>query len=117
MSLFSVGRDRAALLAALHKSQAIIEFKLDGTVITANDNFLTALGYTLAEVKGRHHSMFVEPSYKGSAEYRQFWEKLNRGEFQAAQYKRIGKGGKVAWIEASYNPVLDLNGKLCKVVK
>jgi methyl-accepting chemotaxis protein len=117
MSIFSRGRDRAAVLAALDKSQAIIEFKLDGTIITANENFLKALGYTLAEVKGRHHSMFITPTEKDSAEYRQFWEKLNRGEFQSAQYKRIAKGGREVWIEASYNPILDWRGHPYKVVK
>src|SRR5437588_3069444 len=111
MSILTAGRDRAALRAALNKSQAIIEFKLDGTVIAANANFLKALGYTLEEIKGRHHSMFVEPGHKDSAEYRQFWEKLGRGEYQAAQYKRIGKGGREVWIEASYNPVLDRRGR------
>jgi methyl-accepting chemotaxis protein len=109
--------DANAKLAALDKSQAIIEFKLDGTIITANANFLNAMGYTLDEVKGRHHSMFVEPAYKESAEYREFWAKLNRGEYQAAQYKRIGKGGKEVWIEASYNPILNAGGKPYKVVK
>jgi methyl-accepting chemotaxis protein len=109
--------DAGAVLAALSKSQAVIEFKLDGTIITANENFLKALGYTLEEIKGRHHSMFVEPAYKDSAEYRDFWAKLNRGEFQAAQYRRFGKGGKEIWIEASYNPILGKNGRPYKVVK
>ncbi|WP_374381113.1 PAS domain-containing protein [Dongia sp.] len=109
--------DSAAKLQALDKSQAIIEFKMDGTIITANANFLNAMGYSLDEIKGRHHSMFVEPAYKESADYREFWARLNRGEFQAAQYKRIGKGGKEVWIEASYNPILDRSGKPYKVVK
>jgi len=117
MSALALGGDRAALLAALSKSQAMIEFKLDGTIISANENFLKALGYSLAEIKGKHHSMFVEQSERQSAEYRQFWEKLNRGEYQAAQYKRIGKGGREVWIEASYNPVLDRGGRPYKVVK
>ncbi|MGF1610570.1 MAG: PAS domain S-box protein [Kiloniellales bacterium] len=117
MSFTSFGGDTAALLAALDKSQATIEFKLDGTIITANENFLKAMGYSLDEVKGKHHSMFVEPAYKESAEYREFWAKLNRGEFQAAQYKRFGKGGKEIWIEASYNPLLDRRGQPYKVVK
>ena len=90
---------------------------MDGTVITANDNFLKTLGYTLEEVKGRHHSMFVDDAYRQSFEYREFWAKLNRGEYQAAEYKRIGKGGKEVWIQASYNPILDPNGKPFKVVK
>jgi methyl-accepting chemotaxis protein len=102
---------------AIRKAQAVIEFSLDGTILTANSNFLGAMGYTLAEVQGKHHSMFVETAYRDSAEYRGFWEKLNRGEYQAAQFKRIGKGGKEIWIEASYNPIIDLNGKPFKVVK
>jgi len=114
-SLF--GGDAAAKLAALDKSQAIIEFNMDGTIITANANFLGAMGYALDEIKGKHHSMFVDPAYRDSAEYRDFWAKLNRGEFQAAQYKRFGKGGKEVWIEASYNPLLTAGGKPFKVVK
>ncbi len=102
---------------AIGKSQAIIEFSMDGTIITANENFLNVLGYRLDEIQGKHHSMFVETTYKNSSEYKQFWESLNRGEYKAAQYKRIGKGGKECWIEASYNPIFDLNGKLYKVVK
>ncbi|MCC7045422.1 MAG: PAS domain S-box protein, partial [Alphaproteobacteria bacterium] len=102
---------------AIKRSQAVIEFKLDGTIVTANQNFLDAMGYSLAEIQGKHHSMFAEPAFAASAEYREFWAKLNRGEFQAAQYKRIGKGGKEIWIEASYNPILGKNGKPYKVVK
>ena len=104
-------------IEAVGKAQAVIEFNLDGTIITANDNFLNALGYTLGEVQGQHHRMFVEESFRASVEYRQFWEALNRGEYQAGEYKRIGKGGKEVWIQASYNPILDLNGKPFKVVK
>ena len=114
------GPDKAELeatLAAIGKSQAMIEFKMDGTIVKANDNFLKLLGYSLNEVVGRHHSMFVDEAYRQSGDYREFWAKLNRGEYQAAEYKRIGKGGKEAWIQASYNPILDLNGKPCKVVK
>ncbi|RAI45472.1 methyl-accepting chemotaxis protein [Rhodoplanes roseus] len=107
----------SATLAALDRSQAMIEFKLDGTIITANKNFLDALGYTLAEIQGKHHRMFVEPDYGNSPAYREFWAKLNRGEFEAAQFKRIGKGGKEVWIEASYNSVLNARGKPFKVVK
>jgi methyl-accepting chemotaxis protein len=109
--------DHAGQIAAIGKSQAVIEFQMDGTILTANDNFLKTLGYNLGEVKGRHHSMFVDESYRQSGEYREFWAKLNRGEYQAAEYKRIGKGGKEVWIQASYNPILDLNGKPFKVVK
>jgi methyl-accepting chemotaxis protein len=104
-------------MAAIHKAQAVIEFNLDGTIITANENFLNVLGYTLQEIKGQHHSMFVEPGFRQSPEYRHFWEKLGRGEFEAAQYKRIGKGGKEVWIQASYNPILDASGRPFKVVK
>jgi methyl-accepting chemotaxis protein len=109
--------DIEAQLAAIHKSQAVIEFQLDGTILTANANFLNTLGYTLDEIKGKHHSMFVEPAYRSSPEYASFWAALRRGEYQAAQYKRIGKGGKEVWIEASYNPIFDLGGRPVKVVK
>src|SRR5579872_3387003 len=109
--------DYKGQIAAINKAQAVIEFNMDGVVISANDNFLNALGYTLAEVKGKHHSMFVDEAYKQSAAYKEFWAKLNRGEYDAAEYKRIGKGGKEVWIQASYNPILDLEGKPFKVVK
>jgi methyl-accepting chemotaxis protein len=104
-------------ITAIGKSQAVIEFRMDGTIITANENFLNTLGYSLGEVQGRHHSMFVEPTERGSAAYQEFWLRLGRGEYQAAEYKRIGKGGKEVWIQASYNPIMDLNGKPFKVVK
>jgi methyl-accepting chemotaxis protein len=109
--------DRAGQLSAIGKSQAVIEFNLDGTIIDANENFLGTLGYSLAEVQGKHHGMFVERTHRESAEYREFWERLNRGEYQAAEFKRITKSGKEVWIQASYNPILDLNGKPFKVVK
>ena len=104
-------------ITAIGKSQAVIEFRMDGTIISANENFLSALGYTLGEVQGRHHSMFVEPAERGGSAYQDFWARLNRGEYQVAEYKRIGKGGKEVWIQASYNPILDLNGRPFKVVK
>ncbi|MFD2182725.1 methyl-accepting chemotaxis protein [Rhodoplanes azumiensis] len=106
-----------AVLAAFSHSQAIIEFQLDGTIITANENFLSALGYTLPEIAGKHHSMFVDEKERGSEAYRRFWEALNRGEYQAAEYKRIGKGGREVWIQASYNPIKDATGRPFKVVK
>ncbi|MBR0950137.1 methyl-accepting chemotaxis protein [Bradyrhizobium canariense] len=109
--------DLAGQIAAIDKAQAVIEFNMDGTIITANANFLSALGYALAEIKGKHHSMFVEPSERDGNGYREFWAALNRGQYQAAEYKRIGKGGKEVYIQASYNPIMDLNGKPYKVVK
>ncbi|HKN24637.1 MAG TPA: PAS domain-containing protein [Candidatus Acidoferrum sp.] len=109
--------DFAGQIAAINKAQAVIEFNMDGTVVTANENFLNALGYTLVEIKGRHHSLFVDEAYRQSYDYKEFWAKLNRGEYVADEFKRIGKGGKEVWIQASYNPILDLNGKPFKVVK
>lgn len=109
--------DLAGQIAAIEKAQAVIEFNMDGTIVTANENFLGALGYSLAEIKGKHHSMFVEPSERDGNGYREFWAALNRGQYQAAEYKRIGKGGKDVYIQASYNPIMDLNGKPFKVVK
>ncbi|MGC2777184.1 MAG: PAS domain-containing methyl-accepting chemotaxis protein [Bradyrhizobium sp.] len=109
--------DLAGQIEAIGKSQAVIEFNMDGTIVTANDNFLRALGYTLPEIQGKHHSMFVEQSERDGSSYREFWANLNRGQYQAAEYKRIGKGGKEVYIQASYNPILDLNGKPFKVVK
>ena len=106
-----------ATLRALSKSQAMIEFTPDGIVLTANENFLAAMGYTLAEIQGQHHRMFVEPAYAQSAEYADFWQRLGRGEFDRAEYKRLGKGGREVWIQASYNPVLDKTGKPVKVLK
>ncbi|NQV70703.1 MAG: PAS domain-containing protein [Pseudohongiella sp.] len=109
--------DAAGKLAAMDKSLAVIEFNMDGSVITANEKFLSVLGYSLGEVQNQHHSLFVEPAYKASAEYTQFWAKLNRGEFDAGEYMHIGIGGKEVWIQASYNPIHDADGKVCKVVK
>ncbi|GAB1344011.1 methyl-accepting chemotaxis protein [Gemmatimonas sp.] len=106
-----------AKIAAINTSMAVIEFDLDGTVLTANDNFLRTLGYSLSEIQGRHHSLFVAPGEHDTDAYRAFWAKLRRGEFDAAEYRRIGKGGREIWIQASYNPVRDAEGKLTKVVK
>ncbi len=110
-------RQAAAQIAAISRSQAVIEFNLDGTIITANENFLKTLGYTLAEIQGRHHGMFVAASERDSEAYREFWASLNRGEYRAAEYKRVSKSGREIWIQASYNPLLDKNGKPFKVVK
>ncbi|MGB0717611.1 MAG: methyl-accepting chemotaxis protein, partial [Phycisphaerae bacterium] len=102
---------------AVSKAMAVIEFNLDGTIINANENFLNTVGYSLSEIQGQHHRMFVETGYAGSAEYRTFWERLNQGIYDAGEYKRVGKGGKEIWIQASYNPILDANGNPFKVVK
>jgi methyl-accepting chemotaxis protein len=110
-------RDYEGQLRAVHKAQAVIEFNLDGTILTANENFLKATGYSLEEIKGKHHRMFVDPAYRESSEYRSFWEKLGRGEYDAGEYKRIGKDGREVWLQASYNPIMDMNDKPFKVVK
>lgn len=102
---------------AIGKAQAVIEFNLDGTILNANQNFLVTLGYDSGEIVGKHHRMFCEPQFASSPDYQEFWAKLGRGEFQSGEYKRIGKGGKVVWIQASYNPIVDSNGRPFKVVK
>lgn len=104
-------------LAAISKVQAIIEFALDGTILHANGLFLKTTGYTLAEIVGKHHRIFMPPSQAQSPAYRTFWEQLARGQHDAGQYQRIGKHGRAIWIEASYNPILDANGRPFKVVK
>ncbi len=114
MSLFA--RSASAKLEALDKAMAIIEFKLDGTIVTANRNFLNTVGYSLDEIRGRHHSMFVDAAYGASAEYRDFWAALNRGEHKLAEFKRYGKGGREIWLEASYNPIFSA-GKPISVIK
>jgi methyl-accepting chemotaxis protein len=109
--------DFAGQIEAIGKSQAVIEFNMDGVVLNANENFLATLGYSLSDIQGKHHSMFMPAEERDSPAYREFWATLNRGEFQSGEYKRIGRGGKEAWIQASYNPIRDLNGKPYKVVK
>ena len=97
--------DLKGFVDAINKSQAVIEFNLDGTVITANENFLKCTGYSLPEIQGQHHRMFCDPTYASSPAYTEFWAKLGRGEFLADEYKRFGKNGKEVWILASYNPI------------
>lgn len=109
--------DYAGQIEAIGKSQAVIEFDMDGKILTANQNFLDAMGYTLAEVQGKHHQIFVDPAYAKSPEYKKFWETLRAGKYMAAEYQRFGKGGKEVWIQASYNPIIDMNGRPFKVVK
>ncbi|WP_334127809.1 methyl-accepting chemotaxis protein [Sneathiella sp.] len=106
-----------AILRALDKSLALIEFDLDGMIVDANANFLSAMGYGLAEIKGAHHSLFVDPAYAAGPEYRQFWLRLRQGEYIADEFRRIGKGGREVWIQASYHPILDADGTPFKVVK
>lgn len=103
-------------IAAISKAQAVIEFQMDGTIISANDNFLQAMGYRLEEIQGRHHKLFVESSFATSQEYASFWAKFNRGEHEAGQYKQLGKTGNTVWLQATYNPIFDLNGNPFKVV-
>jgi methyl-accepting chemotaxis protein len=110
-------RDQRAKLTALSRSLATIEFALDGTILDANPNFLAAMGYTLDEIRGRHHSLFVEPALRDSPVYLQFWERLRSGDYQTAEYKRIAKGGREVWIQATYNPVLNAAGRPTKIVK
>jgi methyl-accepting chemotaxis protein len=109
--------DLLSVYKALDRVQAIIELELDGTVITANRKFLDTFGYELEEVAGRHHRMFCDPEYAASTEYAEFWGKLAAGEYIAAEFKRLGKGGREVWLQASYNPIFDADGKPLKVVK
>ncbi|MEX3977490.1 methyl-accepting chemotaxis protein [Paraburkholderia sp. EG287A] len=104
-------------LRAIDKAQAVIEFDTGGIVLHANQNFLDTLGYRLEEILGKHHRLFCEEAYAASPDYREFWAKLNRGEFDAGRYKRIARGGRVVWIQATYNPIFDVNGRLYKVIK
>ena len=106
-----------AMISAINRSQAVIEFNLDGTILEANENFQKTMGYSLAEIKGRHHQMFCDPGFTETPEYVEFWAKLAKGEFQSGEFKRVGKGGREVWIMASYNPVLGEDGIPYKVVK
>lgn len=107
----------AMMMRAINRSQAVIEFSKDGLVLSANDNFLKTVGYSLDEIKGHHHRMFCDPAYVSTGEYAAFWQKLNRGEFESGVYSRVGKGGKDIWLQASYNPIFDAKGKVYKLVK
>jgi len=106
-----------SVFKALDRSQAIIEFAPDGTIMSANDNFLRTVGYRLDEVRGRHHRIFVDPLYADSDDYEAFWASLRRGEFQSASFKRVAKGGRIVWIQATYNPVINDKGQVERVVK
>jgi methyl-accepting chemotaxis protein len=104
-------------VSAIDKAQAVIEFDMNGHVLNANSNFLDTMGYSLQDIQGEHHRLFCEADYANSIEYKRFWQKLNRGEFDSGRYKRIGNNGKEIWIQATYNPILDLNGKPTRIVK
>ena len=112
-----LNNDYTAQIAAIGRNQAIIEFTVDGNILSANDNFLNCFGYSRSEIIGKHHSIFIEPSFKQSPDYAKFWDVLGKGQFVADEFKRVGKGGKEIWIQGSYNPILDVNGKVMKVVK
>jgi methyl-accepting chemotaxis protein len=106
-----------AMFDAFNRSMAMIEFTVDGTILWANDNFLKTVGYSLEEIRGRHHSLFVDPTYRSSSEYRDFWYELGQGIFKVARFKRVGKGGREVYLQAAYSPVVDANGTTVKVVK
>jgi methyl-accepting chemotaxis protein len=106
-----------AKLQAIDRAMAVIEFNLDGSILTANQNFLTRMGYTLAELKGKHHRLFCTPALVNSSAYEDFWRRLNQGELFQGQFERVDKRGQTVWLEANYNPVYDAAGRLCKVVK
>nr|WP_122317175.1 PAS domain-containing methyl-accepting chemotaxis protein [Pseudomonas cichorii] len=110
-------RENEALVNALHRSTAVIDFTLEGNVIGANENFLKSMGYELAQIKGKHHSIFCLPEESGSDAYKSFWERLRRGEFIVDRFRRVDKYGRDVWLEASYNPITDANGKLYKIAK
>ncbi|MGE8130292.1 methyl-accepting chemotaxis protein [Methylobacterium sp. NPDC080182] len=110
-------REAHAKLAALDRVQGVIEFDLAGRILSANRNFLDVVGYTLPEIVGQHHSMFMEPAQRDAPDYRAFWERLRSGTFESGQFQRVGRGGRSIWIQASYNPMLDVRGRPYKVVK
>ena len=112
-----LAKENEAFINALLRSTAVIQFNLDGTVVSANDQFLQGMGYSLKQIEGKHHSMFCTPEEASSQQYKTFWQTLNRGEFVANRFKRIDSMGRDVWLEATYNPVYDTEGKLCKVVK
>ncbi len=113
----NVESENDLVIAALRKSQAMIEFQPSGQIITANANFLNTMGYQLEEIQGQHHSMFVAEEESQSPEYQQFWQRLRSGEFFVDEFKRVGKNGKQVWIQGTYNPIIDSNGNVTKVIK
>ena len=112
-----IDAEHSGRITAITKSMAVVEFELDGKIVTANENFLKAIGYSLDEIKGRYHSLFVEEAYSRSSEYKEFWTKLGNGEHQIGEYRRLGRNGREIWIQGSYNPILDENGRPIRIVK
>ena len=112
----SKAHEATATIAALNCSQAVIAFKMDGTILTANENFLAVTGYRLADIRGRSHAIFIAVNERQSTAYQRFWDGLKRGEFQAGEYRHIGKHGREVWLQATYNPILRPNGKPFKVI-
>lgn len=106
-----------AAFEALHRSQAVIQFDLEGKILAANDSFLETMGYRLDEIVGKKHAIFIDPRERDGAEYRAFWDDLRAGKWRRAEFKRIAKSGKPVWIQATYNPLLDKSGKPFRVVK
>jgi methyl-accepting chemotaxis protein len=119
MSILTLGfrNDAEAVRTALTKSYAMVEFDVAGRITKANRNFSVALGYELKEIVGAHHRIFCEPAYVASEAYPQFWANLSRGKFDAGEYRRIGKGDREVWFQASYNPIIDRNGRVFKIIK
>jgi methyl-accepting chemotaxis protein len=113
----SIEAEHSGRMAAVNKALAVIEFDMDGRIVTANENFLKAMGYALDEITGRHHSLFVDEAYRQSFEYKEFWTRLTHGESYTAEHRRLGKGGREVWIQGTYCPILDANGRPCRVVK
>ena len=109
--------DAEGKLGAIDRSQAVIEFDMQGKVLAANGNFLKLMEYSAEEIIGRHHRMFVDAAYAATPQYQAFWESLGRGQFESGEYKRVAKGGREVWIQATYNPIYDPRGNLVKVVK
>lgn len=109
--------EASAKLEAIDRAMAVIEFNLDGTIITANANFLQRMGYSLAQIQGKHHRLFCSAELANSSAYTEFWKRLNQGELFSGQFERVDKNGRTVWLEANYNPVYDASGRLCKVVK
>ncbi len=116
-NIFAKLREVEAKLQAIGRSQAVIDFAMDGTILHANDKFLDAMGYTLHEVQGQHHRMFVDPQERDGHAYREFWQALNAGEYRSGEYRRVGRGGREVWIHGSYNPILSRKGVPFKVTK